>query len=262
MELQSDPGHAAFLNDCWSRIKPHTHAWNLDSMLIKPVQRITKYPLLFDDLLACTTPVHPDYFRIRTAAEMAKGLAREIDDAKRRKDVVAGVIKKLPSGSSPIGGKTDTGGKARKGLKLFGVNKKNASNLTLASTSSSTAGSRVASASSTMGMSTTTLVDTAPPPDILPASLAYHRDLSGKLDAADICVKKTGKEIVLWTAAAKEVFVAQESLIRTWMRIVRLEESDPPDKRLIAFRKNLADAIDDAWGPLVSARNAAGVTAC
>ncbi|BEI87648.1 uncharacterized protein CcaverHIS019_0103660 [Cutaneotrichosporon cavernicola] len=96
-ELQNDPSYSAHLNDCWAKVKAHTHAWNLDSMLIKPVQRVTKYPLLFEDLLSCTTRTHPDYFAIRQAAEGARSLALEVDEAKRRKDVISSVMSSRPS---------------------------------------------------------------------------------------------------------------------------------------------------------------------
>lgn len=104
-ELQNDPSYSAYLNDCWSKVKAHTHAWNLDSMLIKPVQRVTKYPLLFEDLLSCTTPAHPDYFAIRQAAEGARSLALEVDEAKRRKDVISSV---MSGRSSVISGRSSS----------------------------------------------------------------------------------------------------------------------------------------------------------
>ncbi|GMK56744.1 hypothetical protein CspeluHIS016_0305840 [Cutaneotrichosporon spelunceum] len=99
-ELQNDPSYSAHLNECWDKVKAHTHAWNLDSMLIKPVQRVTKYPLLFEDLFSCTTRTHPDYFAIRQAAEGARSLALEVDEAKRRKDVISSVMSGRPSAMS------------------------------------------------------------------------------------------------------------------------------------------------------------------
>jgi hypothetical protein len=231
VELQSDRSQAAYLNDCWSLIKPHTHAWNLDSMLIKPVQRITKYPLLFDDLLSSTTPVHPDYFNIRSASEVARSMALEIDEAKRRKDVVAGAIRKTPV----LASKENKPGKA-KGLKLFRKDKAGASSVTLASLSS----------------------DPGAPADIPPTSLSFYREQVARLEEIDMCVRRVGKEMVLWTSAAREVFVAEEALVKSWDRVVQLDMSDPADKRLAAFRKISHEIIAEVWAGLVSLLDWAG----
>jgi hypothetical protein len=42
---------------------------NLESLLIKPVQRIPRYVLLLEDLLKNTWPSHRDYENIRSALE-------------------------------------------------------------------------------------------------------------------------------------------------------------------------------------------------
>ncbi|ORY26806.1 hypothetical protein BCR39DRAFT_589529 [Naematelia encephala] len=223
-ELQSDPGHKQYLLDCWSLVKPHTHAWNLDSMLIKPVQRITKYPLLFDDLLANTTPVHPDYFSIRTAAERSREMAMELDEAKRRKDIVAGVINKRPV--APIQAKESK----PKGLKLFRKEKTNGSTPSLAmSISSSELGS---------------------PPDIPASSHLQLKELTVRVEEAEQVVRRIGKEIVLWVAVAKDIFTVEDAMTRTWLRVVQLESTDQADQRLAGFRKVMAEIVASAWAPL------------
>lgn len=40
---------------------------NLHDYLIKPVQRICKYPLLFKELLKCTPAEHPDYWALEVS---------------------------------------------------------------------------------------------------------------------------------------------------------------------------------------------------
>ncbi|WVR08816.1 hypothetical protein IAU60_005874 [Kwoniella sp. DSM 27419] len=210
VELQADPAHAAHLDDCWASIKPQTHAWNLDSMLIKPVQRITKYPLLFDDLLASTTPVHPDYFAIRTAATMSRAIATEIDEAKRRKDVVSSVIK--------IASPKEAAPSKLLGFKRFRKPKSPSVDLT---------------------------------PLALPeSSLNTLKDLVIKVDELDHCVRRVGKEIIMWTAAAKEVILAQDGLVKTWLRVVQLEPSDPTNRKLLEFRK-VVDQMMGVWQGLL-----------
>lgn len=252
LELLADPAHATFLNDCWSLVKPHTHAWNLDSMLIKPVQRITKYPLLFEDLLACTTPVHADYFHIRNAAVMARSVAQEIDETKRRKDVVAGVISKKAVKTAKMSNDGAGAVGRPKGLKLFRKEK---------STSSVPPGN-----SNNITHSTTTVNLLMPTgnggaggsgpdssvPEITKASLAHFKELVNRVDQCEQCVRRVGKEVILWTAAAKDCSMIQDGLVKAWLGVVTLDGQDGPDPKMVWFRKVIAGVVSDAWRALVS----------
>jgi dynamin-binding protein len=60
MELQQEPRGRAWLDECRGAMKRLTNAFDLDSLLIKPLQRITKYPLLVSALLQHTPADHPD----------------------------------------------------------------------------------------------------------------------------------------------------------------------------------------------------------
>ncbi|WRT70949.1 uncharacterized protein IL334_007948 [Kwoniella shivajii] len=227
----SDPAYNAHLKECWLSIKDHTHGWNLDSMLIKPVQRITKYPLLFEDLLSSTTPVHPDYFAIRTAAQMSKAIAMEIDDAKRRKDVVSNAIssnKTTTLNTSPK--ETKQSSSKLLGLKRFRKDKDTSSVLSNKSVSST---------------------ELSVPPVIPESSLSALKDLATKVDELDQCVKRVGKEVILWTAGAREVLNAQDGMMRTWLRVVQLEPTDPTDRRMLEFRKIIDGIVQDAWKELI-----------
>ncbi|WWD20923.1 hypothetical protein CI109_105401 [Kwoniella shandongensis] len=212
-------------------IKARTNAWNLDSMLIKPVQRITKYPLLFEDLLQCTTPVHPDYFAIRTAAQVSKAVAMEIDEAKRRKDLVSNVIGTKPRLGPSLAVK-DAKQPASKllGLKRFRKDKSNGTTTSLVPKP----------LNSDLGL----------PVMISESSLSLAKDLNAKLDGLDQCVKRVGKDIIFWTAAAKESLVAQDEMMKTWLRVVQLEPVDPADRRILEYRKVIDVIISDVWGDL------------
>lgn len=221
-------------------------------MLIKPVQRITKYPLLFDDLLACTTPVHADYFNIRNSALLARSVAQEIDETKRRKDVVAGVISK--NGSKMLGSgdrsKSNIGGGGG-GLKLF--RKEKSTSAVPTTSSSSTALAHQAS------MSTLDLGSVA---EITKASLTHFKDLVNRVDQCEQCVRRAGKEIILWTAAAKDVFMIQDGLVKAWLGLVTLDGQEGPDPKLVWFRKVIAGIVSDAWRALVSHRSSSPAHLC
>ncbi|XP_040892420.1 rho guanine nucleotide exchange factor 38 [Toxotes jaculatrix] len=61
---------------------------DMGSLLIKPVQRIMKYPLLLGELWQATPEDHPDYRPLQEAFTAAKIINVNINEFKRRKDIV------------------------------------------------------------------------------------------------------------------------------------------------------------------------------
>jgi hypothetical protein len=92
IQIQEDPTVKVWLNECNEVARDLTKAWNLDSLLIKPMQRITKYPNLLIQLLHETPPDHPD----RTALEGAKGALEdaieEINKTKKNFELVGQIV--------------------------------------------------------------------------------------------------------------------------------------------------------------------------
>lgn len=69
-----------WLSACFDQSKPLTSAWTLDALLIKPVQRLLKYPLLLSGLVKCTLETHPDYAPLKRALDIAKQTAEQINE--------------------------------------------------------------------------------------------------------------------------------------------------------------------------------------
>ncbi|KAK8850760.1 hypothetical protein IAR55_004680 [Kwoniella newhampshirensis] len=179
----------------------------------------------------CTTPVHPDYYAIKTAAQISRAVAMEIDESKRRKDVVSHVIgskKLMPTVASLKEAKQPTS-------KLLGLARfrKDKQNLSITSLPSSTSSK-----------------DSSSPATISESSLTMVKELATKIEELDKCVKRVGKDIVFWTAAAKETFVAQDEMVQTWLRVVQLEPPDPTDQRLLEFRRVIDAIVSEEWGRL------------
>ncbi|KNG48985.1 rho guanyl nucleotide exchange factor [Stemphylium lycopersici] len=61
-------------------------AWDLDSLLLKPCQRLLKYPLILQSLQETTDPDHPDLPKIREANEELRAMSQRINQAKARSD--------------------------------------------------------------------------------------------------------------------------------------------------------------------------------
>ncbi|XP_069720120.1 dynamin-binding protein isoform X1 [Phaenicophaeus curvirostris] len=65
-----------------------TNYINLGSFLIKPVQRVMRYPLLLMELLSATPEAHPDKAPLTAALLAVKEINVNINEYKRRKDLV------------------------------------------------------------------------------------------------------------------------------------------------------------------------------
>ncbi|XP_015111291.1 dynamin-binding protein [Diachasma alloeum] len=63
--------------------------FDMSSILIKPVQRILKYPLMLYELVKCTEDDHPDKQGIEQAWKVMTEVASYINESKRRKDIVS-----------------------------------------------------------------------------------------------------------------------------------------------------------------------------
>lgn len=228
LELQADPSSAAYLNDCWLKVKAHTHAWNLDSMLIKPIQRITKYPLLFEDLLACTTPVHPDYYAIKAAAEGARALAFDIDETKRRKDVISSVMGKSTSSISLIKEpKSQSGGGRLLGLRRFKKDKSHGGN-----------GS-----------------DPLAPLDISPYAQTQLRDLVARLQQNRDNAQRLGAQMLDWSQVTREMLVADMELnqdVIKWHSLRSRVTNDPRLEKVAAYHGVLNAIVNETWADMVS----------
>lgn len=86
--LASDKHFQNYCERCEKESQHLTSAWNLESLLIKPVQRVLKYPLLLVQLLECTKPEHTDYTAIKKASDDIQSAADRINETKKRRDLV------------------------------------------------------------------------------------------------------------------------------------------------------------------------------
>ncbi|KAI8889262.1 Dbl homology domain-containing protein [Backusella circina FSU 941] len=87
-DLSSNPNVQEYFEKCKSNIQGRTMCWDLPSLLIKPVQRILKYPLLLRELLLLTSENHPDHEQLVYATIEIQKVADHINEIKKRKDLV------------------------------------------------------------------------------------------------------------------------------------------------------------------------------
>ncbi|KAM4673574.1 rho guanine nucleotide exchange factor 38 [Amazona ochrocephala] len=83
-----------YLRDCVQSLKKiyeeegKPNLMDMGSLMIKPVQRVMKYPLLLCELLNATPASHPDHKVLQDALSAMKNINVNINELKRRKDLV------------------------------------------------------------------------------------------------------------------------------------------------------------------------------
>ncbi|KAI1498262.1 hypothetical protein F5X99DRAFT_336267 [Biscogniauxia marginata] len=92
IQIQEDPTVQVWLNECNEVARDLTKAWNLDSLLIKPMQRITKYPNLLIQLLHETPADHPDRPSLESAKGSLEDAIEEINKTKKNFELVGQIV--------------------------------------------------------------------------------------------------------------------------------------------------------------------------
>lgn len=87
-EVNGNPRVKERLQRCHASVAATTKCWDLGSFLIKPVQRILKYPLLLRELAKKTTESHVDYADIQRAETLLSNIATAINEGRRTKEIL------------------------------------------------------------------------------------------------------------------------------------------------------------------------------
>eukprot|EP01090_Pellita_catalonica_P021835 TRINITY_DN827_c0_g1_i3.p2 TRINITY_DN827_c0_g1~~TRINITY_DN827_c0_g1_i3.p2 ORF type:complete len:424 (-),score=94.27 TRINITY_DN827_c0_g1_i3:2221-3492(-) len=80
-ETQNNRDFAVFL--AYTQAKPESRSLDLNSFLIKPVQRVCKYPLLLRELIKHTPKDHPDYEKLLQAYDKMEQSVSSINERKK-----------------------------------------------------------------------------------------------------------------------------------------------------------------------------------
>lgn len=91
-KLQTDATVQCWLGECHKNANDITTAWDLDSLLVKPVQRILKYPLLLQQLLGLTSKEHPDRASLEEATKESLNMSQRMNEAKKRAELVEHIV--------------------------------------------------------------------------------------------------------------------------------------------------------------------------
>lgn len=83
---QGNEALSGWVTACFEQVENMTQAWDLDSLLLKPCQRLLKYPLILQSLQEITDPDHPDLPKIKEAYQELRAMSQRINQAKARSD--------------------------------------------------------------------------------------------------------------------------------------------------------------------------------
>ncbi|XP_034230974.1 dynamin-binding protein-like isoform X2 [Thrips palmi] len=93
------PAAQAVFDKAMETLRYQVTCFNVGSVLIKPVQRLLKYPLMLNELIKCTEDQHKDKSDLLKAVQVYTNMASDINEFKRRKDIVS---KYLGDGTSTL----------------------------------------------------------------------------------------------------------------------------------------------------------------
>jgi hypothetical protein len=83
-DLQTEPSVKVWLGECNTVAKDLTNAWNIDALMVKPFQRITRYELIFKAIMETTDASHPDFNDLKHTYDELKAITKNIDEMKDR----------------------------------------------------------------------------------------------------------------------------------------------------------------------------------
>ncbi|KAK0483690.1 Dbl homology domain-containing protein [Armillaria novae-zelandiae] len=92
--LTATPALTAYHSQTQTIASAMSRAWDLHSLLIKPVQRLLKYPLLLATIYDETPATHPDKHDLRRARDAVQDLAFRVNEERHRAEVVKDVLKR------------------------------------------------------------------------------------------------------------------------------------------------------------------------
>ncbi|KAI9465375.1 hypothetical protein BJY52DRAFT_1388898 [Lactarius psammicola] len=90
--LPQTPALAAYHATTRTLAQQLSHAWDLPSLLIKPVQRLLKYALLLHAIIEETPDSHGDKENLRRAKIMVEDVSHAINEGQRRREIVKEVF--------------------------------------------------------------------------------------------------------------------------------------------------------------------------
>ncbi|RPD57836.1 hypothetical protein L227DRAFT_577532 [Lentinus tigrinus ALCF2SS1-6] len=237
-KLPQTPALAAYLSQTRTLASSLSHAWDLPSLLIKPVQRLMKYPLLLKTISAETPLAHPDKDNIDAAIKALEGVTRGVNEGRRMREVVREVLTGTPATTTPQKGEAKA---KKKGLSV-GV----AASVSLGRMKSL----RSAAAKAKEGQEAHMEGEAV-------------KEMAVELRRQEDFLRKFAKDSVKWADAVRGLMLALEEWAQSFGRVIWMGSEDIPSEAFEAFLELIneqllpvcdetKDSITDRLIPLIS----------
>ncbi|KAI0701003.1 hypothetical protein C8T65DRAFT_579908 [Cerioporus squamosus] len=237
-KLPQTPALTAYLSQTRTLASSLSHAWDLPSLLIKPVQRLMKYPLLLATIIAETPKAHPDKQNLEAAKKALDKVAHGANEGRRRREVVREVLTGTPATATPQKGEAKA---KKKGLNV-GV----ATSVSLGRMKSL----RSAAAKAKEGAEAS-------------AEAEAVKEMGEQLRQHEAFLQTFAKESVRWADTVRGLMLALEEWAESFGRVIWMGEEDIPSEAFEAFLELIndqllpicdetKDAITDRLLPLIS----------
>lgn len=225
--LPQTPSLTAYLSHTRDLANNLSHAWDLPSLLIKPVQRLLKYSLLLSAIIDETPDTHPDKLKLKEARARMETVAHKVNEGRRRREVVKEVLTAGSTSSlNSAFKKTGENPAKKKGLNM-GI----AAAASLAKIKSTTRPGAYKNKEGVDGNAEATAV----------------AEMNERLKKYDETIREYAKAAVKWTESAKVLMEDLHSWTLTFGRILGIERgngSDAYDAFLNLIEKSLIPACD------------------
>ena len=241
LEANATPAMKKYLEDTRKISMALSNAWTLSSLLIKPVQRFTNYPLLLNAIVDTTSEEHPDYQSLLHAKSMMLDAIKKVRKDSQRQDVVRAVLegkdlKGVVATVAPAAAAlATTGGAGRvKSLRSgLSVGRKDNDKDKAAGEEDSAANGSFDDAG----------VDKTPDGTL--------DDLHERLKEFGAMIPKYIREVMLWIKSVRETFGRLEAWALAFEKVIALSDEGGIET-LQEFRDVLAERLTRATDALVS----------
>ena len=251
LEANATPAMKQYLEDTKNISMAHSNAWNLSSLLIKPVQRFTKYPLLLIAIVDATSKEHPDYQSLLHAKSMMLDAVKKVNEDSRRRDVVRAVLegkglKGVVSTVAPAAAALATTGSVGRIRSLrsgFSVGRKDKDKDKAAGDDDPAMNGSNGALSPGLNGSFDDLGADKTPGGALD-------DLHKRLKEFDGMIPKYTSEVMLWVKSVRETLVRLETWALAFEKVIALSDEGGIEA-LQAFRNVLAERLTGVIDALV-----------
>lgn len=100
-KLEKTPLLKEYLERTQALSQTLSHAWDMASLLIKPVQRLMKYSLLLTAIIDETPATHPDKDDLKLARDRIEAVTHGVNEGRRRREVVKELLCKKGAEGKP-----------------------------------------------------------------------------------------------------------------------------------------------------------------